>query len=166
MGQGPCQKGLDLEMTDSRKRILALFYCRNVPESGEDARQAIEKAYGGKIRLFPLPCSGRLEPVHLLRALEEVADAAYLITCPEGACRYFEGNRRARKRVERTRQILSAIGLEPKRAGIVVGSKDAPRTLAQLAGEIYDKISQMAPSAALRAAGNDEPFSDGRRSRL
>jgi F420-non-reducing hydrogenase iron-sulfur subunit len=137
-------------MTDSRKRSLALFYCRNVPESGEDVRRAIEKACGEQIRLFPLPCSGRLEPVHLLRALEEVADAAYVITCPEGACQYFEGNRRARKRVERTRDTLSAIGLEPERIGIVVGSKEAPKTLSQLAKEIFDAVCQMAPSPALK----------------
>jgi len=137
-------------MTDSRKRSLALFYCRNVPESGEDVRQAIEKAYEGQVRLFPLPCSGRLEPVHLLRALEDVADAAYLITCPEGACRYFEGNRRARKRVERTREILSAIGLEPERVGIVIGSREAPRTLSQFADEIYEAVCTMAPSPALK----------------
>jgi len=137
-------------MTDSRKRTLALFYCRNVPESNETDRQAIEKAYDERIRLFPLPCSGRLEPVHLLRALEEVADAAYLITCPDGACRYFEGNRRARKRVERTRQVLSEIGLEPERAGIVIGSKESPKTLAQLAGEIFDRICHMGPSPALK----------------
>ena len=83
----------------SRKYLhtLALFYCQNVPESGESERQALEKEYGRNIRLFPIPCSGRLEPFHLLRALEEFADAAYLITCPEGACRYFEGNKRAKK---------------------------------------------------------------------
>lgn len=137
-------------MTDSRKRTLALFYCQNVPESSEFHRQAIEKAYEGRIRLFPLPCSGRLEPVHLLRALEEVADAAYLITCPDGACNYFEGNRRAKKRVERTRQILSGIGLEPERAGIVIGSTQTPKTLARLAEEIFDRICQMGPSLALK----------------
>lgn len=137
-------------MTDSRKRSLALFYCRQVPESGEEVRQAIEKAYGEQIRLFPLPCSGRIEPVHLLRALEEVADAAYLITCPEGTCRYFEGNRRAKKRVERTREILSAIGLEPERVGIVIGSVEAPKTLTEIAREIYDQVCQMTPSPALR----------------
>jgi F420-non-reducing hydrogenase iron-sulfur subunit len=142
-------------MTDSRKRILALFYCRNIPESSETDRQAIETAHGEQIRLFPLPCSGRLEPMHLLRALEEVADAAYLITCPEGACRYFEGNRRAKMRVERTREILAAIGLEPERAGIVMGSKEAPRTLAQHAAEIFDKISQMGPSPALKRPANE-----------
>ena len=137
-------------MTDSRKRILALFYCRNVPESSEADRQAIETAYGEQIRLFPLPCSGRLEPVHLLRALEEVADVAYLITCPEGACRYFEGNRRAKRRVERTREMIVSIGLEPERIGIIIGSAEAPRTLAQLAAEIYEKVSHLGPSPALK----------------
>ena len=137
-------------MTDSRKRTLALFYCRNVPESSESDRQAVEKSYEGRIRLFPLPCSGRLEPVHLLRALEAFADAAYLITCPDGACNYFEGNRRAKKRVERAQQILSAIGLEPERAGIVIGSTQHPKTLTQLAEEIFEKISQMDPSPALK----------------
>jgi len=137
-------------MTDLRKRTLALFYCRNVPESSETDRQAIEKSYEGRIRLFPLPCSGRLEPVHLLRALEAFADAAYLITCPDGACNYFEGNHRAKKRVERAQQILSAIGLEPERAGIVIGSTQHLKTLAQLAKEIFDRICQMGPSPALK----------------
>ena len=135
---------------DTRKHTLALFYCRNVPESSEADRQTIEKVYGGAIRLFPLPCSGRLEPVHLMRALEEFADAAYLITCPDGACAYFEGNRRAKKRVERTRQIIANIGLEPDRAGIVIGSKETPETLTQITKKIFDRICQMGPSPALK----------------
>jgi len=32
-----------------------------------------------------------------LKALEKFADAAFIITCPEGACRYFEGNHRANR---------------------------------------------------------------------
>jgi F420-non-reducing hydrogenase iron-sulfur subunit len=82
--------------------------------------------------------------------LEEFADAAFIITCPEGACRYFEGNFRARKRVERTKKILSDIGLEPERAGIIIGSKETPKTLAKSAKDIFKKISQMGPSPALK----------------
>jgi F420-non-reducing hydrogenase iron-sulfur subunit len=149
-------------MTDSTQCTLALFYCRNVPEGGEADRQAIEGAYGGHIRLFPLPCSGRLESAHLMRALEEVADAAYVITCPEGACRYFEGNRRARKRVERTREMIAAIGLEPERVGIVIGTKETPQTLTQLAARIYEEISRLGPSPALNRPGS-QPFACERR---
>ena len=78
-------------MTEIDERTLALFYCQNVPGSGETERQDLELRYGKSLRLFPIPCSGRLEPLHLLRALEDFADAAYVVTCPEGLCRYFEG---------------------------------------------------------------------------
>jgi len=130
-------------MNDQGKRILALFYCQNVPQSGEAERQALEEKYGSFVRFFPIPCSGRLEPVHLLKALEEFADAAYVITCPEGACRYFEGNKRAKKRVERTRKIIGSIGLEGERVGIVVGAREGPKTLAQQAEDLTAKISAL-----------------------
>ena len=137
-------------MIKEQQLTLALFYCRNVPKSGEADRQALEEKFGRSIRLFPIPCSGRLDPVHLLKALEKFADAAFIITCPEGACRYFEGNHRAKKRVERTKKILSDIGLEPERAGIIIGSKEEPKTLVELAKEIFEKISQMGPSPVLK----------------
>lgn len=139
-------------MTHSKGPILALFYCQNTPDSSEKERQALEEKYGKSLRLFPIPCSGRLDTLHLLRALEEFADAAYLITCPEGACRYFEGNRRARKRMERTQWIIGSIGLEEERVGFIVRSKDNRRPLAKLAEEIVDLTSKLGPSPVHKKA--------------
>ena len=84
-------------MVQKQKNTLALFYCQNVPESKEADKRVLEKKYGDRIRLFPVPCSGRVEPFFYLRALEEFADAAYLVTCPEGACGYFEGKKKSGK---------------------------------------------------------------------
>jgi coenzyme F420-reducing hydrogenase delta subunit len=142
-------KGFDLEMTKEQNSTLALFYCQNTPKSNEEDRQSLEERYGNSLRLFPIPCSGRLEPLHLLKALEEFADAAFVITCPEGACRYFEGNRRARKRVERTQSIIGSIGLEEERVGIVIGSKDEVKSLSEMAREIVERITQLGPSPVL-----------------
>ena len=136
-------------MTEMQKRCLALFYCQQVPGSSEQERLAIEKEYGKNIRLFPIPCSGRLEPIHLLKALEEFADMAYVITCPEGECRYFEGNRRAKKRVERTRAIITDIGLEAERVGIIVGSKDNPKSLGEVAAEVFERMLKLQLSPVL-----------------
>jgi F420-non-reducing hydrogenase iron-sulfur subunit len=136
-------------MTDMQKPCQALFYCQQVPGSSEQERLALEKKYGKNIRLFPIPCSGRLEPIHLLKALEGFADMAYVMTCPEGECRYFEGNRRAKKRVERTRAIITDIGLEAERVGIIVGSKDNPKSLSEVAGEIFSGIWRLKPSPVL-----------------
>ena len=133
-------------MKTPRKPVVALFYCQNTPESGKDERQALEKKYGATLRLFPIPCSGRLEPLHLLKALEDFADAGYVITCPEGACRYFEGNFRAKKRVERTRELIKSIGLEEERVGILTGNKESPKSLTVLTGEIMDRLRNLPPS--------------------
>ncbi|MFC1883748.1 hydrogenase iron-sulfur subunit [Thermodesulfobacteriota bacterium] len=139
-------------MDKKQELTLAVFYCKNVPESSEKNRQDLEIKYSGKVRLFPLPCSGRLEPVHLLRALEEFADAAFLITCPEGACRYFEGNRRAKKRVEATRSIISGIGMEPERVGIIVGSKDDPKPLDKIVEQIIVASSPLGVSPVFQGS--------------
>jgi coenzyme F420-reducing hydrogenase delta subunit len=133
-------------MNELQNRTLALFFCQNVPACGLEERKSLEKSYGKGLRLFPLPCSGRLDPVHLLRALEEFADGAFVIACPEGACRHFEGNRRAVKRVERTRAILQAIGLEGDRVDILVQSKESPMTLAQWVDVLSRRVAAMRPS--------------------
>ena len=79
---------------------------------------------------------------------------AYVITCPEGACRYFEGNQRAKKRVERTKAIISSIGLEAGRVGIIVGSKDKPKPLEELVEAVFEDATQLGPSAVLKQAAN------------
>ncbi|MBW2030019.1 MAG: hydrogenase iron-sulfur subunit [Deltaproteobacteria bacterium] len=141
------------ETNEKERLLLALFYCQNVPDSGEGQRQGLEKEYGGSLRLFPVPCSGRVEPQHLLRALEEFADAAYVITCPEGACRYFEGNLRARKRVERTRDLIAGIGLERERIGILALNAGSPKTLSEVAKDIMSVIGGLGFSPVFQGRG-------------
>jgi F420-non-reducing hydrogenase iron-sulfur subunit len=136
--------------TKKKNLTLALFYCQNVPESSEPERQALEEKYGSALRLFPIPCSGRLDPIHLLRALEEFADAAYVIACPEGACRYFEGNARAQKRVERTKDTIAQIGLEQERLGMVMNTKNSPKGLNVIDNELLDRVNGLAPSPVLK----------------
>jgi coenzyme F420-reducing hydrogenase delta subunit len=147
------RSGKQARATQAERRTLALFYCQNTPESDEAVRQALEKKYASRLRLFPIPCSGRLDPLHLLKALEEFADAAYVIACPEGACRYFEGNFRATKRVHMTAETIAQIGLEKERVGIVANSKETPKTLAKLAEEVLDRTGDLGPSPVLRRPG-------------
>jgi coenzyme F420-reducing hydrogenase delta subunit len=62
-----------------------------------------------------LPCTGRLQPEHLLKAFEAGADAVCVITCAQDDCHYLEGSRRAEKRVGYVRELLDEIGLGAQR---------------------------------------------------
>jgi hypothetical protein len=62
-----------------------------------------------------LPCTGRLQPEHLLKAFEAGADAVCVITCAGDNCHYLEGSRRAERRVELVRDLMNEIGLGGQR---------------------------------------------------
>ncbi len=97
--------------TENIRTNTNIFFCRQIDPNENTNRRALEKESGGTIRFFPLPCSGRIESLHLLRAIEAGAEKVYLVTCPEGACRYREGNARAKKRLEYARGLLKEIGV-------------------------------------------------------
>jgi len=143
------------EMTKESTKTTAIFYCRNIPESGEEVRQSLEKRYGRSLRLFPMPCSGRIDILHLLRALEEFADAVYVLTCPGGECRYLEGNKRVKKRIERARSIIEDIGLERERLNLIMpDAGDEAFNLASVSTEIMEKAPAFGPLPFHEAIGN------------
>ncbi len=115
---------------------IVIFFCQQVDPDQDVNRRAIEKEMGERINFFPLPCSGRIDPLHLMRALESGADKVYLVTCPKGACQYREGNIRAGKRLSYTQTLIEEIGLERERLELIVTSSGNPVTIDKLAREL------------------------------
>ena len=84
--------------------------------------------YPGNVRVLRLPCTGKLEVNYMLAAFERGVDGVIVAGCLEGGCHFLEGNLRARRRVERARQLLAEIGLEPERLEMFnLSSAEGPR---------------------------------------
>jgi hypothetical protein len=62
-----------------------------------------------------VPCTGRLQPEHILKAFESGADLVCAIACQEDNCHYLEGSKRCVRRVDYLRSILREIGLKGER---------------------------------------------------
>jgi len=129
----------------SREIKITVFYCQHIPGSTEVDRQDIERRWAGSVKCYPLPCSGRFEQIHMLKSLQEFSDAVYLVTCPDGQCRYFDGNTRAEKRVAHTQRLLSEIGLEHERAGVLV-THNGSVTLTEHVEALKGRASLLGPS--------------------
>ncbi len=67
------------------------------------------------LRQVLLPCTGRLQPEHVLKAFESGADLVCAVGCQEDNCHYLEGSRRCARRVDHVRSILRDIGLGNER---------------------------------------------------
>jgi coenzyme F420-reducing hydrogenase delta subunit len=121
---------------------VSVFFCRQLDPNQDVTRRALERELGKRIRFFPLPCSGRIDALHLLRALEAGADKVYVVTCPEGACHYREGNIRAKKRIAYAQSLIEEIGLKRNRLELIVTTAGKRLTIDELAREILARADK------------------------
>jgi coenzyme F420-reducing hydrogenase delta subunit len=102
--------------------------------------------YPANVKIIRVPCSGKVDVLHLLRAIQKGADGVYAVACLEGTCHYNEGNFRARERVEHVKTLLEEIGLEGDRARMYnLASGDGP-TFAAYAKEMTELIRSLGPN--------------------
>jgi heterodisulfide reductase subunit A2 len=101
--------------------------------------------YPAQTRAIELPCSARLDPLHVLYALCNGAAAVVLALCPPAECHFGSGNRHAEARVEKLRAELALHGIAPQRLRIArMMGDDAQawvRAVAQSANEISGGLS-------------------------
>jgi hypothetical protein len=69
----------------------------------------------GRVDKVLIPCAGRIQPEHVLKALEAGSDVVAIVACEEGNCHYSEGSRRCALRVEHIRSLVEEIGLGESR---------------------------------------------------
>ena len=97
---------------------IALFYCANNLNSNVLSRSAeLNEKY--IVKPLSLSCSGRINIQYLLKAIETGADGVILVTCPQEACHFIEGNLRAKKRVMAVNSILKESGFKNERIKII-----------------------------------------------
>jgi F420-non-reducing hydrogenase iron-sulfur subunit len=101
---------------DSTK--ITQFVCANCARAGKEltsagrARPVVpEFDLPGRVQSIVVPCVGRLQPEHMLRAFEAGSSVVSVVACQEDNCHYAEGSRRCALRVELVQSILKEIGL-------------------------------------------------------
>ena len=93
-----------------------------------------------------MPCSGKVDVIHMLRAFEKGADGVYVVGCMEGDCHYNEGNFQAKKRVAQTAKILDQVGVGGERVKMYNLSSGEGPLFAEYSIEMDKKIRELGPS--------------------
>jgi coenzyme F420-reducing hydrogenase delta subunit len=102
--------------------------------------------YSSGIKIILVPCTGKVDVIHMLRAFEKGADGVYVLGCIEGDCHYNNGNLRARKRVAQTAALLDKVGVEGERVAMFnLSSSEAPRFV-EIAAEMTERITALGPN--------------------
>lgn len=102
--------------------------------------------YPDSIRIVRVPCTGKVDILHILRSFEKGADGVCVIGCLEGDCRFENGNLRARVRVEQAKGILETVGIGGDRVQMFnLSSGEAPRFV-EITVEMTNRIKEMGPN--------------------
>jgi coenzyme F420-reducing hydrogenase delta subunit len=88
---------------------ITLFYCSN-SLSAEEIHSCASKIEDVQLNSISLPCSGRVNLLYLIKAIETGSDGVILLTCKIGECKYLQGNLRAQKRIEAVDDLLAESG--------------------------------------------------------
>jgi len=90
-------------------------------------------------------CSGRVNPLFLIKALSIGADGVLVLGCHPGDCHYIEGNYKTMRRMLLLRTTLSQMGIEPERLKLEwIGTEETDKFKQAAAGFIKD-IAKLGP---------------------
>ncbi len=107
--------------------------------------------YPTNINIIRVPCTGKVDIIHILRAFEKGADGVYAVGCLEGDCHFNTGNLRARKRVEQAAKILDTIGIGGQRVQMRNLSSGEGPLFVEYAKEMVELIRELGPNPLKKA---------------
>ena len=132
-------------MINFNPEIIA-FCCHYCAYAAADLAGSMRLHYPTAVKVVEIPCSGKLDPLYILRAFEDGADGVMAAGWLPGDCHYLEGNLQAHRRIESTKQLLKQIGLEPERLKLINVSAAMGRKFAQEAASFTKIIQRIGPN--------------------
>jgi len=102
--------------------------------------------YPPNLRIIEVPCTGKVDIIHILQAFEYGADGVIVVGCMEGDCHYQKGNLFAKSRVKRAKEILDKVGLGGERVEMFNLSSGMGGRFAEIVQEMTNKILELGPS--------------------
>lgn len=130
-------------------RIVA-FLCNWCSYAGADLAGVSRFQYPTNIRVIKVPCSGRINPIYIIKALYSGVDGVLVSGCHPGDCHYISGNYYARRKFALVKKFLEYVGIEPERVQFSWVSAAEGVRFAQIIEKITSDIKKLGPLTYFR----------------
>lgn len=128
---------------------IVAFLCNWCSYAGADLAGVSRLQYPSQVRVIRVPCSGRINPLFVIKALQSGADGVLVSGCHPGDCHYISGNLVARRRFAMTKQLLDFIGIEPQRVHFTWVSAAEGARFAAVIHEVVKQVKSVGPARRL-----------------
>jgi len=131
-------------MSEWEPKITA-FLCNWCSYAGADLAGTSRYEYPSNIRIVRLPCSGKVDPLFIVKAFENGADGVLVSGCHPGDCHYTSGNYHARRKFTIFRKLLEFYGIDINRVQFSWVSAAEGSKWAEVATSVTEEIRKLGP---------------------
>ena len=122
------------------------FACNWCGYAGADQAGMNKMQYQANIKLLRVMCLGRVDTTLVLEAFQKGFDGIMLVGCHIGDCHYISGNKNAVLVVERLKNILHFLGIEPERLRIEEVSSGEGPLFVKVVKDFVEELKALGPS--------------------
>jgi len=130
--------------------ILGIL-CNWCSYAGADLAGSARLHYPENIRIVRVPCSGRVDPMFVLKGFQRGFDGVMVLGCHPGDCHYAKGNYYARRRIALVADLLKALGIDEKRFHFEWVSASEGGRFAELVSEFTEQVRALGPFEGVAA---------------
>ncbi|MDP7422615.1 MAG: hydrogenase iron-sulfur subunit [bacterium] len=128
---------------------IAAFLCNWCSYAGADLAGVSRMQYPTNIRVIRVPCSGRINPLYILKALQNGLDGVLVSGCHPGDCHYLSGNLSARRKFGVIKDFLRYVGIEPERVQFSWVSAAEGGRFSQIIKQMAEEIKALGPNTKM-----------------
>jgi coenzyme F420-reducing hydrogenase delta subunit len=121
------------------------FLCNWCAYAGADLAGVSRYQYPSNMRVIRVMCSGRVDPLLVLKAFEQGIDGVAVLGCHPGDCHYQTGNYEAENKMKMTKQVLEKIGIEPERLYLDWVSAAEGKRFSEVISDFTERIRKIGP---------------------
>jgi len=121
------------------------FLCNWCAYAGADLAGVSRIQYPANIRVIRVMCSGRVDPLLVLKSFKHGIDGVAVLGCHPGDCHYQTGNYQAERKMQMTKRVLEKIGVEPERLYLDWVSAAEGRRFSDVITDFTTKIKEIGP---------------------
>ncbi len=133
-------------MAEEWKPKIIGILCNWCSYAGADLAGGGRIQYPPDVRIVRVMCTGRVDPLFIMKAFTDGADGVLISGCHFGDCHYLEGNYKAAKRMFLVKSLLKNIGLEDKRLRMTFVSASEGAKWATVIGDVVKTVRDLGPS--------------------
>jgi F420-non-reducing hydrogenase iron-sulfur subunit len=133
-------------MLDKFEPKIVSFLCNWCSYAGADLAGTSRIEYPQNIRIIRVPCSGRVDPLFVVKAFLDGADGVMVLGCHPGDCHYQQGNYYAQRRYAIMHKLLDFIGIEEDRLEVDWVSASEGKLFADVVTDFTNQVKKLGPS--------------------